>query len=540
MFSRFFIEHPVFANVIAVLTVVFGLVTVFELPIEQYPDITPPTVQVTTIYPGARRQVVADTVASPIEEQVNGVEHMLYMSSTSASDGTYTLIVTFNVGTDTDIDQVLVQNRVQTAVPLLPPEVQLEGLITQKQSTDIVLFVTLTSPDKRFDSLFLSNYATINLQDELARLPGVGQTHVVGAGTYSLRMWLDADKLTARNLTTQDVVNAVQEQNVQVAAGIIGEPPTKLKPAFQYTVTTLGPADHARGIRRHHPQGGAGPVGANHAGAKTWRGSNSARKPTTNISRSTPSRRPASPFISFPGANAARCGQTRPANMEQLKARFPQGLVYDIPFDTTKFVSAAIDEVYWTLGEAGVLVLLVILMFLQDWRAILVPATTVPVTIIGAFAAMYALGFTINLLTMFGLILAIGIVVDDAIVIVENASHHIEAGLPPKEATIKAMSELLGPIIGITLVLMAVFLPASFLGGITGQLYRQFALTIAATAAISAINALTLKPAQCATYLRRSVGPAEIHRSSASFNAGYGHLEQAYAVLAVGSCGIRP
>jgi HAE1 family hydrophobic/amphiphilic exporter-1 len=527
MFSRFFIEHPVFANVIAVLTVIFGLVTVFKLPVEQYPDITPPTVQVTTTYPGASAQVVADTVASPIEEQVNGVEHMLYMSSTSASDGSYSLIVTFDVGTDTDIDQVLVQNRVQIAVPQLPPEVQLEGLITQKQSTDIVLFVTLTSPDKRFDSLFLSNYATINLQDELARLPGVGQTRVVGAGTYSLRMWLDADKLTARNLTTQDVVNAVQEQNVQVAAGVIGEPPTKLKPAFQYTVTTKGrlttPEEFGNIILKVAPGPAAQitrikDVARVELGAQTYNQHFQVNsKPAAGIA-----------IYQLPGANALDVAKRVRQEMEQLKSRFPKGLDYDIPFDTTKFVSAAIREVYWTLGEAGVLVLLVILMFLQDWRAILVPATTVPVTIIGAFAAMFALGFTINLLTMFGLILAIGIVVDDAIVIVENASHHIEAGLPPKDATIKAMSELLGPIIGITLVLMAVFLPASFLGGITGQLYRQFALTIAATAAISAINALTLKPAQCATYLRPPSGRPKfiVFRI---FNSGYGRLEQAYA-----------
>ena len=472
MFSRFFIERPVFANVIAIITVIFGLVTVYRLPVEEYPEITPPTVQVTTTYPGASAQVVADTVGSPIEEQVNGVENMLYMSSTSASDGSYTLTVTFDVGTNTDLDQVLVQNRVAAAVPLLPAEVQLEGLVTQKQSTDIVLFVTLTSPDKRFDSLFLSNYATINLLDELARLPGVGQTRVVGAGTYSMRMWLDSDKLTARSLTTQDVLNAVQEQNVQVAAGIIGEPPTKTKPAFQYTVTTLGrlttPAEFGNIIIKVAP-GAAAQI----TRVKDVARVELARKLTINISRSTPSQPPASPFFNCQGPMLSTWPSMFEEKMDQLKSRFPQGLVYDIPFDTTKFVSAAISEVYWTLGEAGALVLLVILLFLQDWRAVLVPATTVPVTIIGAFAAMFALGFTINLLTMFGLILAIGIVVDDAIVIVENASHHIEAGLPPKQATIKAMSELLGPIIGITLVLTAVFLPASFFGGITGQLYRQ-------------------------------------------------------------------
>ena len=524
--SRFFIEHPVFANVIAVLTLVFGGITVFELPVEQYPQITPPTVSVTTTYPGAGAQVVADTVASPIEEAVNGVEDMLYMSSESSSDGSYALTVTFNVGTNTDTDQVLVQNRVATALPLLPAEVQLEGVVTQKQSTDIVMFVTLTSPNKEFDSLFLSNYATINLVDPLARLKGVGQTKVVGAGQYSMRMWLNADELTARNLTTQDVVTAVQQQNVQVAAGIIGEPPTKTKPAFQYTVSTLGrlmtPEQFGDIIIKVAP--GRRPKSRASA---TWPASNSAPRPTANIFKSTASPPPASPSFSSPAPTALDVAKEVRTTMEQLKARFPKGLVYDVPFDTTLFVSAAIDEVYWTLAEAGALVLFVILMFLQDWRAILVPATTVPVTIIGAFAAMYALGFTINLLTLFGLILAIGIVVDDAIVIVENSTRHIERGQEPKGATIRAMSELLGPIIGITLVLVAVFLPASFLGGITGQLYRQFALTIAATTVISAINALTLKPAQCATYLRRPSGRQKFILFR-WFNAGYNRVEQAY------------
>ncbi len=512
MFSRFFIERPVFANVIAIITVIFGLVTVYRLPVEEYPEITPPTVQVTTTYPGASAQVVADTVGSPIEEQVNGVENMLYMSSTSASDGSYTLTVTFDVGTNTDLDQVLVQNRVAAAVPLFPAEVQLEGLVTQKQSTDIVLFVTLTSPDKRFDSLFLSNYATINLLDELARLPGVGQTRVVGAGTYSMRMWLDSDKLTARNLTTQDV----RQCGPGAERASRGRDHRRAADKDQARVPVhrhdAGPADDACRIRQHHHQGGAGCSGSNHAGQ--GRGPRRARR--ANLRSTFRGQRQASRrhrHFSTARGQCSRRGQACSSRKWiSSKSRFPQGLVYDIPFDTTKFVSAAINEVYWTLGEAGALVLLVILLFLQDWRAILVPATTVPVTIIGAFAAMYALGFTINLLTMFGLILAIGIVVDDAIVIVENASHHIEAGLPPKQATIKAMSELLGPIIGITLVLTAVFLPASFLGGITGQLYRQFALTIAATAVISAINALTLKPAQCAHLPAADIAPAEVHR----------------------------
>ncbi len=526
MFSRFFIERPIFANVIAVVTIIFGAVAVKNLPVEQYPQITPPTVQVTTNYPGANATVVANTVADPIEEQVNGVEHMLYMSSNSSSDGSYTLTVTFDVGTNVDIAQVLVQNRVQIAVPLLPQQVQQQGLVTKKQSTDIVLFVVLTSPGGEYDSLFLSNFATINVLDELARLPGVGNINVVGAANYSMRLWLDPEKLKARNLTTQDVVNAIQEQNVQVAAGQIGQPPAPKDQTFQYTITTLGrltdPDQFANIIVKTTPGPAAQitrvkDVARVELGAQTYDQFFRVNgKPAAGLA-----------VYQLPGANALDVADRVRARMEQLKSRFSKGMTYSIPFDTTLFVSAAIGEVYWTLLEAGALVLIVILVFLQDWRAVLVPATTVPVTIVGAFAAMYAFGFTVNLLTLFGLILAIGIVVDDAIVIVENATRHIEMGQPPKEATIKAMDELLGPIIGITLVLSAVFLPAAFLAGITGQLYRQFALTIAATAIISAINAMTLKPAQSAAYLR----PIS-HRKKfilfRAFNAGYDRLEHGY------------
>ncbi len=530
MFSRFFIERPIFANVIAVVTIIFGVVALRGLPVEQYPQITPPTVRVTTTYPGANATVVANTVAAPIEQQVNGVERMIYMSSNSSSNGSYTLTVTFDVGTDIDVAQTLVQNRVQVALPQLPQEVQRQGLVTKKQSTDIILFVVLTATDTEHNNLFLSNFATINLLDELARLPGVGDINVVWATNYSMRLWLDPEKLKARNLTTDDVVKAIQEQNVQVAAGQIGQPPTAPDQTFQYTITTLGRLTTPKQFEDIIVKSAPGPaaqitrvrdVARVELGAQTYDQFFQVNgKPAAGLA-----------VYQLPGANALEVADRVRARMEQLKSRFPQGVVYSIPFDTTRFVSAAIEEVYWTLLEAGGLVLLVILLFLQDWRAVLVPATTVPVTIIGAFAAMWAFGFTVNMLTLFGLVLAIGIVVDDAIVIVENATRHIEMGQPPKEATIRAMDELFGPIVGITLVLSAVFLPAAFLGGVTGQLYRQFALTIAATAIISAVNAMTLKPAQSAAYLRPVTGKRRffIYRA---FNWSYDRLERGYAAAA--------
>jgi hydrophobic/amphiphilic exporter-1 (mainly G- bacteria), HAE1 family len=615
MISRFFVDHPVFANVIAIVTILFGIVALNRLPVERYPAIIPPTVVVTTNYPGANARVVADTVAAPIEQQVNGVENMMYMSSTSSSDGSYQLTITFEIGTNLDNAQVLVQNRLAVAEPQLPGEVRQQGVLVKKQSANIVLAISLIAPPPKdrydldldpaaltdlkvqpdavrdavsrvggrveprpeggpnayrisvandfatdgpagadklrdvpvasspggppvahlsdvgrvsnlpgpYDSLFLSNYANLYLRDDLSRVAGVGDVQVRGIGNYAMRIWLDPDKLANRQLTTQDVVAALARQNVQVAPGQIGQPPNPAGQTFQMTVTTQGRLSDPRefeGIVLK--SGGSGQivylrdVARVELGAQTYDSFNSrSAYDAANVL-----------IFQLPGSNALEVAKGVREAMEKFKPSLPPGMDYDIPFDTTKFVDAAIKSVYETLLEAGALVLLVILVFLQSWRALLVPATTVPVTIIGAFAFMPFLGFSVNLLTLFGLVLAIGIVVDDAIVIVENASHHIERGMAPREATIQAMNEVTGPVIAITLVLMAVFIPTAFMGGITGQLYRQFALTIAATALLSAINALTLKPAQCATFLRPHTGR---NLFTKIFDALYRPTERAYA-----------
>ena len=530
MISRFFIERPVLANVLALVFVLIGAVALFQLPVAQYPNVVPPTVQVTTRYPGASAKTLVDTVALPIEQQVNGVQNMLYMQSTSASDGTYSLTVTFAIGTDPDQAQVLVQNRVAIAMSSLPDAVQLQGVTTQKKSTSILEFVSLTSPDSRYDSLFLSNYAVINLQNELARLPGVGNVSVFGAGQYAMRIWMNPELLKARGMTPQDVINVVQQQSQEVTAGQIGIPPVPTGQDFQYTLNVNGrlneAADYENIIVKVDDQNGGRitrvrDIGRVELGAQTYSQSFMQNgRPAAGIG-----------IFQLPEANAITVAKDVAAKMAELAKSFPPGLAYDVPFDTTKFVTASIDEVYVTLIEAGVLVLIVILVFLQDWRAMLVPATTVPVTIIGAFAAMAALGFTVNLSTLFAIVLAIGIVVDDAIVIVEGVARHIEQGMSGRKAAEKAMDELFGPVIGITLVLMAVFIPAAFLPGLTGQLYKQFALVIAATALISAINAMTLKPTQCALWLRPPVPPEKRNVFYRGFNKVYDKAEHGYTRL---------
>jgi hydrophobic/amphiphilic exporter-1 (mainly G- bacteria), HAE1 family len=528
MISKFFIERPVLANVLAILMILIGAVALYDLPVSQYPDVVPPTVQVTTRYPGASARTLMDTVALPIEQQVNGVENMIYMQSTSASDGSYTLTVTFQIGTNLDNAQILVQNRVATALSQLPQAVQAQGVTVQKRSTAILLFVTLTSPDDRYDSLYLANYATINLKDELARLPGVGNVNVFGAGQYSMRIWLDPEKLKARNLDAADVVTALQQQSQEVTAGQIGIPPTPPGVDFQYTVEVQGrlvDVDEFQNVIVKTGDNGQitriRDIGRVELGAQTYgQYFTLAGKPAAGIG-----------IYQSPGANALDVEHAVKAKMEELAHGFPQSLVYSVPFDTTIFVNSSIHEVYKTLIEAAVLVLIVILVFLQDWRAMLVPATTVPVTIIGAFAVMWALGFTVNFSTLFAIVLSIGIVVDDAIVVVEGAAHNIEQGLSGHDAAIKAMNELLGPIIGITLVLMSVFLPAAFLPGLTGRMYAQFALVIAATALLSAVNAVTLKPTQSAMWLRAPVPMDQRNVFYRGFNSIYGRLELKYEGL---------
>ena len=510
MISKFFIERPILANVIALFLVFLGLIAIGVLPVSQYPAIVPPTIQVTTTYPGADAKTLIKTVALPIEQQVNGVEKMLYMQSNSANNGTYTLIVTFEIGTDLNFAQVLVQNRVQSAMAQLPQSVQQQGVMVQQKSTAILQFITLTAEHDEYNGLFLNNYATINMQDELARLPGVGNVVIFGSGNYAMRVWLDPHKMYAFGLQPSDVLNAINYQNKQITAGQIAAPPMASDNPYQLTVNVPGqivdPHEFANIIVKNEstkPNQTANvsssakivrirDVGRVEMGSSNY--SQFARlngKPTAAIA-----------IFQLPGANALKVAQEVRDTVKRMSKKFPPGLKYDIPFDTTMFVKASISEVYKTLFEAGVLVLLVILLFLQNARATMVPTTTVPVTIIGAFLAMLMMGYSINLLTLFALVLAIGIVVDDAIVIVEGVTQHIERGRSPKDASIEAMRELLAPILGITLVLMAVFIPAGFMPGLTGAMYAQFALVIAATAFISAINALTLKPAQCALWLK--------------------------------------
>jgi HAE1 family hydrophobic/amphiphilic exporter-1 len=536
MISKFFIERPVLANVIALLLVFIGLISIIILPVSQYPAIVPPTIQVTTTYPGADAKTLVNNVALPIEQQVNGVENMLYMQSTSSNSGSYNLIVTFDIGTDLNFAQVLVQNRVQAALAQLPQAVQQQGVVVEQKSTAILQFITLTSKNNEYDGVFLNSYATINMQNELARLPGVGNVLVFGSGSYAMRIWLDPKKMYAFNLNPSDVIQAISEQNKDVSAGQVGAPPIAANQSYQFTVNVPGQLANPsqfENIIIKSVETQSDESANQSSSAQVVRIKDVGRVELGSSSYSQMSRLNGKPAASIgisqlPGANALQVAQEVRTAVEKMAKQFPPGMEYSIPFDTTVFVKASIEEVYKTLFEAGILVLLVIVVFLQNLRATLVPATTVPVTIIGTFFAMLLLGYSVNLLTLFALVLAIGIVVDDAIVIVEGVTQHIEKGESPKQASIMAMKELFGPIIGITLVLMAVFIPAGFMPGLTGAMYAQFALVIAATAFISAINAMTLKPTQCALWLRHIDPNKKKNAFFRGFDRIYYPIEQRY------------
>jgi hydrophobe/amphiphile efflux-1 (HAE1) family protein len=497
-FSSYFIDRPVFAAVLSAFLLIAGGIALFKLPISEYPEVVPPSVVVRAAYPGANPKVISETVAAPLEQEIVGVEDMLYMSSQAQIDGTMALTVTFKIGTDIDKAQVQVQNRVAQATPRLPEEVRALGVSTLKSSPAFLMVVHLTSPDGRYDSLYLRNYATLNIRDTLARLPGMGDVRVFGAGDYSMRVWLDPQKLAARNLVTSDVVDAIREQNVQVAAGQIGAPPAE-GAEFQIAL-------NAKGRLENEDEFGNVVIKTGDAG-EVVRLRDVARLELGAATYATQSllaneNAVAIPVYQSPGSNALELSTKVRETMETLKTSFPQGMGYDIIYDPTKFVRQSINAVVETLLEAIALVVLVVILFLQTWRASVIPLVAVPVSIIGTFAVLYALGFSINTLSLFGLVLAIGIVVDDSIVVVENVERHIALGQSPREATKLAMSEVSRPIIAITLVLSAVFIPVAFVEGLTGQFYRQFALTIAISTVISAFNSLTLSPALAAVLLK--------------------------------------
>ncbi|HVO48209.1 MAG TPA: multidrug efflux RND transporter permease subunit [Steroidobacteraceae bacterium] len=496
--SNFFIDRPIFAAVLSAFITIGGAIALFKLPISEYPEVVPPSVVVHAHYPGANPKVVADTVAAPLEQSIVGVEDMLYMSSTATMDGSLTLTVTFRTGADIDRAQVQVQNRVSQALPRLPEEVRDLGVTTVKSSPNLTMVVHLTSPDGRYDSLYLRNYATLNVRDVLARLPGMGDVQIFGGGDYSMRIWLDPQKLAARNLTSSDVIEAIREQNVQVAAGQIGAPPSQ-DAQFQLALNAMGRLTDEQQFRDIIIKTGAegeivrlGDVARVELGAQEY-----AIQSLLDNKNAV-----AIPIFQAPNSNALQLSEAVRKKMEELKKDFPQGVDYTIVYDPTVFVRQSIEAVVHTLLEAVALVVLVVILFLQTWRASIIPLVAVPVSIIGTFAVLLAFGFSINTLSLFGLVLAIGIVVDDAIVVVENVERHIANGQSPLEATKSAMAEVSRPIIAITLVLCAVFIPVAFVSGLTGEFYRQFALTIAISTVISAFNSLTLSPALAALLLK--------------------------------------
>ncbi|MGB5761275.1 MAG: efflux RND transporter permease subunit, partial [Sedimenticolaceae bacterium] len=525
MFSAFFIERPKFAFVVSIVITIAGLVAIGALPVALYPELAPPQVQVIAIYPGADAETVSDTVAGPIESKINGVENMIYMSSNSANDGSYILTVSFKVGSDPDINTVNVQNRISQAMSELPEEVKRQGVTATKQSTNMLMVVNLFSPNQTYDTLFLNNYANINVSDSLARVDGVGKASILGVQDYAMRVWLNPGTLASFGLTAEDVLAAVREQNVQVAAGQIGGSPAAPGTQFQWNLRSRGrlssPEEFADIIIRVGEDGARvrlGDVARIELGSKNY--------DAYGLFNGQPSVVLA--IYQLPGANALEVANGVRAEMQKLAQRFPDDLAYDIAYDSTDFVVASIDEVKETLFIAVALVVLVVFVFIQDWRSTMVPTIAIPVSLIGTFAGLLALGYSINLITLFGLILAIGIVVDDAIIVVENTQRHMGAGLSPKDATRKAMEEISGAVIATTLVLLAVFVPLAFVPGLTGELFRQFSVTISIAVAISSLNALTLSPALCATLLKPESAQMATTGFFGAFNRGFDRLTAGY------------
>ncbi|WP_289033789.1 multidrug efflux RND transporter permease subunit [uncultured Roseibium sp.] len=527
MFSAFFIYRPKFALVISLVITIAGILGYLALPVEQFPNITPPVVSVSATYTGANAEVLEQTVAAPIEAQVNGVDDMIYMSSTSSDSGNYSLNVTFAVGTDPDIATVNVQNRVSQATSQLPSEVTANGVTVQKASTNMLMVVTLFSPKGTYDEVFLSNYASINLKDALARVGGVGKADVLTDFAYGMRVWLDPDRLASLNMTPTDFISAIQDQNIQVAAGQIGAPPVPEGQQFQYTIKAKGrletKEDFEQIVLRTGDDGAivkVGDVARVELGAQTYSASGEFNgQPSTVLA-----------IYQAPGANALQVAEGVQARLDQLSQAFPEDMEYDVPFNTTDFVEQSLNDVITTLLLTFMLVVAVVFMFLANWRATIIPTVAIPVSLIGTFAVLILLGMSLNTISLFALVLAIGIVVDDAIVVVENVERIIaDEGLDPREATAKAMGQITGPVIATTLVLLAVFVPTIFMPGITGELYSQFAVTISVSVVISSINALTLSPALCGLVLKRRTGPPK--GLLALFDKGIGSVRDGYTRL---------
>ncbi|WP_038163591.1 multidrug efflux RND transporter permease subunit [Verrucomicrobium sp. BvORR106] len=504
---RFFVDRPVFAAVVSIVITLLGGLAYFQLPVSQYPEVIPPTVVVSATYPGANAEVLADTVATPLEQEINGVENMLYLSSSSTSDGRLSITVTFKLGTDLNQAQVLVQNRVNAALPRLPEEVRRLGVTALKRSPDLTMAIQFYSPDDTRDVLYLANYVNLQVQNRIARVPGVAEASTLGGLDFTMRIWLDPEKLAVRNLTAGDVVSAIREQNVQVAAGQLGQPPAPSGLQFQYTLTTQGRLRSAEQFGRIVLRTGtSGDVIRLQDVARIELGGKDYAVKSYRDGKNSVSLR----VFQLPGTNALQTSDAVYAAMDDISKRFPPGVDYSINYDPTKFVRSSMKAVLHTLVEAVLLVVLVVVVFLQSWRASVIPLLAVPVSLVGTLAVMSAFGFSLNNLSLFGLVLAIGIVVDDAIVVVENVERYLAKGFTPREATLRAMKEVTGPVVAIALVLCAVFVPTAFLGGITGEFYRQFALTITASTVISAINSLTLSPALAALLLRHHEAKPDI------------------------------